>query len=256
MKKIIYLLSFTFLILQSCSSSDGDNNSSDSNFTLLRKSITTDPDGVYTSTYTYNGNKISSVNTTYDYNNNNNTFSNTYITYSGDLISEMKTYDSNDVLVGKSTYNYNSNNQPYSKVDVSYPSNFGRKTIITYNSNGTITGSIYEGDIDNQNNLYTNYTLTISNGQIISSFVGNYNPSSVYYYTYDNKNCPGKNLNLTASEKLLCYNVYGGGSLYHNKIREEVGNYVSNREYTYNSYDYPTLESSVENPDITAQYFY
>ena len=257
MKKIFLLLSIALLMLQSCSSGDSDNNSTGSNSTLLRKSIITNPDGVFTATYSYNGNKVTSINTIYNYNNNYNTFSNTYITYSGDLISEMKTYDSNNVLVVKTTYNYNSNNQPYSKIELSYPNNYGEKTIITYNSNGTITGSIYEGDINSQNNFYTNYTLTISNGQIISSFVGNYNPSSIHYYTYDNKNSPGKNLNLTASEKLLCFSVYGGGSLYHNIIRDEVGNYVSNTEYTYNSNDYPTFERSVEYPDEDyAQYFY
>jgi uncharacterized protein (TIGR02145 family) len=44
MKKIIYLLSFTFLILQSCSSSDSNNNNSDNN---NNGSVTDIDDNVY-----------------------------------------------------------------------------------------------------------------------------------------------------------------------------------------------------------------
>ena len=60
MKKIFYLFSITFLILQSCSS--GESESTNTDTILIKKTIETDPQGIYTNIFEYNGNKIVKVN--------------------------------------------------------------------------------------------------------------------------------------------------------------------------------------------------
>ncbi|MFZ4672212.1 MAG: hypothetical protein ACOYLT_09395 [Flavobacterium sp.] len=253
MKKILYLFSISFLMLQSCSSDD--NNSSNSTSVLVKKIIETSPDGVFTTIFTYNGNKIADA-----------TFSVTgsiastgSFTYTGDLITKVDIFDNTNTLVGRSIYNYNLDNKLASFVVLNYANDSGRRATYTYNSDGTISSSEYEGDLTSQTTLNETKTIIFNNGEV-SSLVENIGSiTETNSFTYDNKNSPFKNV--LGSDK-LSYAVFGTltSEINHNLIKMDTSigtsNFVSNWQYTYNSNDYPTLKSSVENPNETKQFFY
>ena len=94
MKKLIYLLSVTFLLLQSCSS--GEDSSSGSSVILCKKM----GPGNFTIDYVYNGNKIEKTMI-------NDQILRKYY-YTGNLISKVEDYIDNQVRV-ISTFTYNNN---------------------------------------------------------------------------------------------------------------------------------------------------
>lgn len=253
MKKLIYLLSITFLLLQSCSSDD--SSSSNSTSVLVKKNIETSPDGVFTTIFTYNGNKIADVISSVT-----GSMARTgRYTYTGDLITKVDVFDYTNTLVGRSFYNYNLDNKLASFVELNYTNDSGRRATYTYNSDGTISSSEYEGDLTSQTTLYETKTIIFNNGEVSSliEHLGTY--SETTYYTYDNKNSPFKNV--LGSDK-LSYAVFGTltSEINHNLIKMDksigTSNFVSNWQYTYNSNDYPTSKSSVEYPNETKQFFY
>ena len=129
MKKIIYFLSISFLLLQSCSS-DSSNDSATSS--VLCKTIkSTNASGkIYREEYTYNGNKFSQV----SFYKNNAFDGKAIIYYKGDLISELNNYNKDNSLSFTITYTYNASGKIISKLAINSDpnSNDSSKTIYTY----------------------------------------------------------------------------------------------------------------------------
>lgn len=252
MKKAIYLLSISFLLLEACSSSD--RNSSNSNGTiLLKKSIDTNPDGVFTTNFTYNGNKLLKATMV------NFRYSN--FIYSGDLISSVENYDVNNNLISKLLFNYNSNNQISNFIELNYSTNVGHRIVYQYNSDGTVLSNQYTGNLNTQNTLSYTCKIYFSNGEV-SSEVFSYGSTKTINFTYDNKNHPNKNV--LGADKLF-YAVYGPfyAENQHNIIQSiqfENGNQTFLEQYQiqYNSDDYPISKIKTTNnlSDESLQIFY
>ena len=242
------------MMLQACSS--GDNGSVNSDSILLKKIIETNPEGVYITVYEYNGNKIIKANCSF----NNNLIRTLFVTYTGNLVTEVNIFSNTNNLVEKDIYNYNSDSKVASFIELDYLNNIGSRATYNYNSNGTISSAEYEGNLTSQTTLKETKTITFSNGEVSSLIeqIGSITKTS--YYTYDNKNSPGKNV--LGNDK-LSYCVFrtftsevNHNIIQINKVQSGTSNMVSNFQYTYNSNDCPTLKSSVEYPNQTTQYFY
>lgn len=250
MKKFLYVLSISFLIFQSCSSVDNPNSNT-SNI-LCRQIVTTFSGGdVETINYTYDNNKLVSImlftqNTSYK----------TLVFYTGNLVTKTEDYDINNILEGKDTYSYNSNNELITHVHA-YANriNFvyqAQRTVYTYNSNGTITSTLYGGDLINQNTLVSSSTLSYSNGEI-SSEVKQGSSTSINTFTYDTKNNPFKNI--VGYDKIVITNP--GAGLNHNQIQSAFNGTIYNTQYSYDTNDFPITSSSLDSGETeTKQYYY
>jgi hypothetical protein len=252
MKKIIYLLSTLFLLLQSCTTSE--NGSVNSDVVLIKKKIETDPSGVFTTIYEYNGNKIVKTSVS----NSGVLIMTGFYTYSGNLLTEVKIFGSTNSLIEKDVYNYNSDSKVASYIELDYLSNIGRRATYNYNSNGTISSNEYEGNLTSQTTLKETKTIIFNNGEVSSLIeqIGSITKTS--NYTYDNKNSPFKNV-LGHDKVSYCVFRTFISEINHNLIKKntvQISNIVSNLQYTYNSSDYPTLKSSIEYPNETTQFFY
>ncbi len=246
MKKIIYFLSISFLLLQSCSS-DSSNDSATSS--VLCKTIkSTNASGkIYREEYTYNGNKFSQV----SFYKNNAFDGKAIIYYKGDLISELNNYNKDNSLSFTITYTYNASGKIISKLAIkSDPNaNDSSKTIYTYNQDGTITELIYSGNQTIQDGLEVTTTFTLLDNHIIKQEVVNgSSPARTYTYKYDTKNGPFKNV--VGFDWYYTGEHFSGG-FKHNVIEDTGSNY----NYTFNSADYPILRTSSQNED-TVEYFY
>lgn len=238
--------------MQSCSPSDGNTSNSDNLF-LLKKAIYTNPDGVFTTNYNYNGNKILKVITS--------NFGYSNFTYSGDLISSVENYDVNNNLISKSLYNYNANNEIAYFIELFYSSNIGHRIVYQYNSDGTVLSNQYTGNLNIQNTLSYTCKIYFLNGEV-SSEVFSYGSTKTINFTYDNKNHPNKNV---IGFNKLSFAVYGPfeSEKQHNIIQSvqfDNGNQTFLKQYQiqYNSDDYPISETKTTNnlSDESLQLFY
>ena len=246
MKKIIYFLSISFLLLQSCSS-DSSNDSATSS--VLCKTIkSTNASGkIYREEYTYNGNKFSQV----SFYKNNAFDGKAIIYYKGDLISELNNYNKDNSLSFTITYTYNASGKIISKLAIkSDPNaNDSSKTIYTYNQDGTITELIYSGNQTIQDGLEVTTTFTLLDNHIIKEEVVNgRNPARTQTYKYDTKNGPFKNV--IGFDWYFTGRNFSGG--FKHNIIEDTG---SNYNYTFNSVNYPILITSSQNKE-TVEYIY
>ena len=246
MKKIIYFLSISFLLLQSCSS-DSSNDIATSS--VLCKTIkSTNASGkIYRDEFTYNGNKFSQIN----YYINDIFEGKGIIYYKGNLISEVKNYNKDNKLDYTITATYDSFGKIISRlsIDSDPNSNDSSKTIYRYNQDGTITEFVYSGNQTIQDGLEVTSTYTLLDNLIIKAEVVNGNsPARIQIYKYDTKNGPFKNV-IGFDWYYSGDNFYGGFK--HNIIEDTDSNY----NYTFNSANYPILRTSSQNKD-TVEYIY
>lgn len=260
MKRAFYLLTLTVFLLQACSSSD-DNSTESTTLILCKKMIETDPQGTFTTNYTYNGNKITRANLVVNYNNGSSGEAIAYYTYNGDLISQVE-IKINNTLVEKQIYNYNQSNQLISFTQLNYLDETGDKMVYTHNQNGTINSIEYSGDLINQNTVESNNLISFLNGEI-SSLVENYGGTiKTTTFSYDNKNYPFKNV--LGFDK-ISFAVIGSftSEINHNLIQmiiEQNGSSTAtiNIEHTYDSNNFPISSTETINgfSDYTYEYFY
>ena len=125
MKKILYLFSIIFLILQSCSS-DSSNNSND--FIGL-KLVQVQFSSGQTSTFSYSGNKLFKIN------NSSGEFQKYF--YEGEFIRFIESYNSVNVLISTTEHIYNNNKLIRTKQYSPNGSFYGERNY-SYNSDGTI----------------------------------------------------------------------------------------------------------------------
>ncbi|MCX6185353.1 MAG: hypothetical protein NTX74_10115 [Flavobacterium sp.] len=250
MKKKYYILSIVFLIIQSCTSVDSVSNGT----ILVKKKIETNPDGVFTSIYEYDENKIVSAKLTQ---NDINLYNISYYTYTGNFITEVKIYNNSNTLLGKGIYNYNLDNKVSSYIELDYQNNTGRKATYTYNPNGTISSSEYEGSLTSQTSLFKTKTITFSNGEVNSliEYIGS--STKTTYFIYDNKNSPYKNIIGIDKISYVGFNS-NISEINHNVIQQTTinnpNNIVFNFQYNYDSNGYPT--NKIKSSNIVIQYFY
>ncbi len=258
MKKIYLFLSISILILQSCSSSDSNLSSSSS--VLVKKSIYTDPSGVYITTFsTYNGNKAFEQKTYI----NDVLYGTTRITYNGELITKAESFDTNNILIEKDIYNYDINNKLASYIELDYRSNQFRRNVYDNSLVGLVTYNCYEGDEFYQNNLVSTGEITFQNGEISKHVEHTGATTKTSTFTYDNQNSPSKNV---LGLDRVSYAVIGTFTcqINHNLIQMKViysGNsngYINDYQHTFNNDGYPITRYVTSNGyfDESSQIFY
>ena len=246
MKKLIYLLSISFLMLQSCSS--GDETSSSSQGVLIKR--TRDDDGS-SCNYFYNGNKL--LKTVWD-----DDGTSRVITYTGNLITRSEIRDANNTFNGEfDTMSYS--NGKLIQYKNYYNNILIYKDDITYNTDGTRT--ITETSYSDFDGSFQGITLIKqyfdTNGNIIKNeYINSDNTISSYeVYLYDTMNNPSKNItgwiNGTWTSQGLVNNIVkstyvSGGSTY-----------ITNYSYQYNDLGYPISQVSTNGSSSSSvQIFY
>jgi len=254
MKKLILLFTAVSLALSSCSS-DADPLPSptpvvDVNTILVKKRIYTEtgsPSETYD--YTYNGNKLSKITDAYG---------DSKITYTGDLITMVEHFDNAQILEESDHFTYNSLNKMTTYVYKDVISNIGNKELYVYNSDGTITANKYQGNATTQTTFTGSYKLFLQNNEVVKC--EEYNSTGSLFntinYTYDGKNNPFKNIIGWAN---VSYTNDRLGGIFQNVVTEVSNLDNFNNTYTYNSSNFPTLETTKDNSNVTlssTQYFY
>ena len=243
MKELIYILSVTILMLQSCSS--GDSSSSGSSSILCKKQV----NGTFVFDYIYNGNKMDRIIV--------NGQLNTKYYYTGDLITKNEGYIDNQ-LRWITTFTYdNGKLSTRLLVDLNPDADpeitSGLKTTYTYNSNNTISYEEYDVKATVQSTSSSTGIITLLNGQVVKS-ESTYGTTLV---TYDNKNSPFKNV--TGFDKLMPAFLYGVYQINNPITIEYYDNSATTFYYQYNEQGYPiswyAINSSGSSSNST-QYFY
>jgi len=191
MKKIFYLLSITFLLLQSCSSGDSPDspgspdNPNPSGGTLLKKIVCSN--GLVFN-YTYNGNKLSKIAGENGENSGYYKF-----TYTGDLITKYEIANNYDEKAMFKVFNYENNDIKQIK-NYSWTGVLEDVDDLIYNNDGTITVTKTDsGSGIKDIHIYKEYYNSEGN---IYKTTNNYGggETSVDTYEYDTKNSPFKNI--------------------------------------------------------------
>jgi YD repeat-containing protein len=254
MKKLIFLLSTIFLLLQACSSGNNDNANNGNSIILCKHKVFSNGSAF---DYLYDGNKILMVSC------GGEVVLKYY--YTGDLITKVETFDTNQ-LATRTTYNYNSANQLINENSVNYlpdPNNpEGSKTDYSYNSNNTISFINYFGLSGTQYTINSSGTIILNNGEITTvneNFQSNVPNTSTMTRTYDNKNSPFKNI--LGINKILTRDGAGGSfqSKLNNPITIGFTNNIISYSYQYNEQGYPVSEhitNSNSSSTSSCQYYY
>ena len=237
MKKLIYLLSVTFLLLQSCSS--GDDSNSGSSAILCKKMV----EGTSVTDFTYDGNKMDRVMF------NGQLVAKYY--YTGDFITKHEIYRDNQLIL-INTYRY-VNDKESTRIDVYLDGSITyRKTIYTYNSDDTVSFEEYSGTATEQNILNATGIITLLNGQVVKIEAHH----GITLVTYDNKKSPWKNV--TGFDKLIpTPNFVTQGN--NNVVTIKYPNFpISTYYYQYNDQGYPIIMyTNSSNPPVNpVQYYY
>ncbi len=251
MKRLLLLLIVPFILFQSCSSSDSDPVLPST--VLVKKIIQTTPQGVFASNYSYDGYKIiKSEFTAPDF------ISETIYTYTGDLITESVSY-TNTTLIARRFYTYDTNRLQSSLV-LNYADGIGSRVTYTDNLNGTVTSTVYSGDLLQQDILESTNTITFSNGEAISLVQDSGTSIKTNTFAYDDKNYPFKNV--VGFDKI----AYAGAGPFVNPINHnivqrtntETGGplYTTTLNFTYNAAGFPLTQIAGPNTDTVVRYYY
>jgi hypothetical protein len=253
MKKLIYLISITLTLLQSCSSGDsssGADNSTPSNNILLKSATSTQGD---ISNFIYNGSKLDKIVNDSDANY-------TQVTYTGDLITKTEEFNNNK-LSSKTIYLYNDNKLAQVNHYGYYYTDpkLDASAFYTYNSNGTVSVSSYL--IDSNGKKERSHILFYDSDRKMNRIeVDNNADGKSDGYTnleYDSKNNPL--YNIIGVDKMLwipdyVYPIFGFSIEKNNTTKLQNSNYTNISTYDYNSKGYPTSVSTTDTVGKT--YFY
>lgn len=271
MKKIFYLFSITFLILQSCSTdSASDSNTPDDSVVLVKSIIRShDPNtsnwaggNNQRMDYFYNGSKLDHMDWSWVDLNGTLIENNFIYTYNGNLITKTEGFNNNTLMM-RVTYTYNNSQQiietnQFTRDEQANSIYHSHKSLFTYNPDGTVTEQYYEGSFNNPVQYVIRYTYTIADGEIRNIVEANPNGyiNKTKVFSYDNKNNPFKNV---TGFNLLLGGFMGGRN--YNVIQETV-NYSAGSSntktytYSYNSDNYPvSISSSFGSQSQTITYY-
>ena len=238
MKKIIYLLSIAFLLLQSCSSDNNSENSNSSGNMLLKRLEYSDNFGpIY---FKYNGTKLNY----FSFGEQSGLLKKQF-TYSGNLITKAEWFENGVATGEKDTYTY-LNNKLIEHRTYSPGAVLERVSNFEYISDGTInlTAENSSGNI-----VFAKLYLD-SSGNVIKS------ESSSYFvlYEYDNKNNPYRNI--TGYSEIFLTDPNLGNNNLTKKVFTNSSSY--NYNYQYNSQNYPISCEILEpgQPPVICNYYY
>ena len=240
MKKLIYLISVTLLLLQSCSSGDsssGADNSTPSNNVLL-KSVTSSKGSI--SNYIYNGSKLDKIA-------DDSGVNYTQVTYTGDLITKTENYNNNK-LSDETIYLYNDTKlvQVISYGHHSTDLKLDASAFYTYNSNGTVSVSSYlmdsNGKEERSHILFYDSARKMNRIEVDNNADGK--SDGYTNLEYDSKNNPL--YNIIGVDKMLWIPDYVDSIFYlahlakNNLTKTESADNMLINTYDYNSKGYPT----------------
>ena len=168
--------------------------------------------------------------------------------YTGELITEcIISNEKNEVF--KILYKYNDNKKLIEASELRPLDDLALKRTYTYNNDGTISATVYQGDLAKQTKIVHTYLITLDQeGEVAKSVI--YNSLEDIYvtntYTYDTKNNPFKNI--TGYGAL---NIDGGisGNLSRNILSQTIIRADKSKievfySYEYNSNGFPTKKSA------------
>ncbi len=242
MKKTLSMAAIAlFMMTASCSGDDSSDSNPSTETVLIKKTISTDEEGYeITSNYVYSGTKILNMTDTED--------QKVSFIYTEDLITRMDYYE-DEILVQQDIFEYNENGQLSSYLMLLFegPSQgeYGRKSVYTYNTDGTITDTVFIGNHESQPTQAAVYTITIENGNVVDNGVST--------YTYDNKHNPRHNI--TGMTALNIVHADGLNNMTSETLGTQIHTTVS---YDYNEAGYPIsgTETDIDGAITTMQYFY
>ncbi|MDO6597538.1 hypothetical protein Q4512_11480 [Oceanihabitans sp. 2_MG-2023] len=220
---------------------------------LLKEMIWTELDGTsYTDTFSYDGNKLTSIT-------ENGDLVNTYI-YESDVLTRINSYEDGSIL-DYVIPEYNADDELISYVVYITNGNEGLKFDLTYNTNGTITERKYSGDHVSQTSFLSETIITMENNQIIAE---SYDDGTDSVYAYDTRNGMFKNISNLRTLNLINIDFSGyidGGFNNLISLTEDVNGtpvVYENYEYTYNSSNYPVSSNDYIEGDLdsTREYIY
>lgn len=246
MKKLIYLLSATFLILQSCSSGDSSGSNEAANVVLIKSIVSSDGETIFS----YEGTKLIKSTFGREY---------TKFTYSGDFITKIEFFDANNESLQRDEFTYSSNKLTQFKL---YSADFGLEGLYNYNYNAdgsvTISGTEYNGVNLVDEGVIGKIYFDTSGNKIKEEEIVKNAVISTKYFTYDTKNSPHKNIT-----GLKYLNINGSFFSGNNLLSEKYSLIGSSQIFTdivntyqYNNQDYPISNISVENGKSTQESFY
>jgi hypothetical protein len=272
MKKIILLLTFVSLILNSCESSDSAATPPNTSGVLLKKTINTGTDVVTTSTYTYNGFQLDKITS-----DDETDVRIAKFFYTGNLITKLEDYK-NGTLVAKREYTYEEDKMiGIVAYDYTVVPTAKKRTVFDYNSiedpNFTLFSTYNVNPVTDAETIgaeghqrYVNNNL----GQLLNSqypaVAGGHIEDTETNYIYDGKITPTKNIigfyklrdNVLATSlnnivrRDFNYETFPGGVL-----ESHLDTYTNT--YVYNDMGFPTEKISFgpdNNLESTTEYFY
>jgi hypothetical protein len=252
MKKLIYFLSITFLILQACSTNESSDNKNSNQTILIKKIIPTDgiaTPGNYTYIFSYDTNKLLKI----DYEYSGAYIGSSIYTYSGDFITKIEGKNLNNITSGYFTLSYSGNN-------ISQVKYFNSNNIMTFQEDYTYRGDrTYTVNIKRYDDLgvynygYIEKLYLDSDGNLVKyeKFNANNVVVKTLTYTYDTKNGIYKNI---LGFNFLPRGAAKGGlpyliGCYGNEI-SITGITKTSINYEYNSQNYPTSLTSYNSSGV------
>ncbi len=261
MKKLFYLFCLPILIFTSCSSEDSTTNSESTSAPYLvtdtatdnilpTKIVVEDSDGdSETIVYTYNGKKITKIQSTSPDSNDNYYLD---LIYTDTKLTEQNFYKlpGEDIL---ETYTYNSEGKINSFTTKVIAANEYTQEV-TYNADNSEITIRTPGDPIEEASV-----IKVNNGNLIEQLESN---RFFYTYTYDDKNAPFKNLENRAillpiySENndnyLYTYNNILTETIYNGPNADSPISSAYTYEYTYTDFGFPRVVTEKDgNEDIT-----
>ncbi|SFA75954.1 hypothetical protein SAMN05660845_0405 [Flavobacterium swingsii] len=261
MRKITLLFVTLLFVFVSCSKSGDESiatsSASNPNGILPIKVITTSGTNVVTQEYFYNGNKL--IQTKFSEGNYTN------YTYTNDLITRTDFYSDN-VLSKTTNFSYNSDNKLVQALSLNPSLNQGYKYVYIYNSDGTVSLSIYSGDLVTQTTNTKNYKVFFQNGIAIKReqyiLINGTMETQTSNYVYDAKN--EIHNSVLGFNKLITYDTSRFGdsnnivsTTYSATNTTNVSQTLST--YTYNVNNYPITKTQTDSsgsPALVTQIFY
>jgi len=249
------MAAIALFMMTSCSDDDS-NSTNEQTASKLTKVTVTDIDGSFTSTLSYNGNKLATI---IDSDGTKNT-----ITYTGDLVTQWVATDSSNELLWKDIYQYNSQNQLVNFYELDYEEFLHTKTTYVHNADGTISYTEYASGSDDLNS-FTEKSIEGILTATTMSIVHEDDFTEQYTYAFDGKNSPFKGI--TGFDKIGFAGTDGSTKYYIENVTSQSWAHsgatpvVENTTtYTYNAANYPTKEvvTNVANPTqiSTTEYLY
>jgi hypothetical protein len=229
MKKLLYLVCASLLVLSSCSGDD--DNSLDSNTLILPKKFDYVSEGKsHSNQYIYNGNKIVSI---IGDDGGKSTYS-----YTGDLITKIVVTDINGTIILTIEYVY-INGKLSSRTQLQTGESTKFKIKYTHNTDGTVSvvGFTINAATGVEQDRYEGGKYIYKDGNLTAiEYEGR--PSDSSTFEYDTKNNPFKNV--LGFNLLLEYD-------FNNRVKAIYSNTVVTHTYKYNVDGFPTEIKTFQN---------